>query len=195
MPDGSPENEISPTDEDRDRYLRLLDNARDRGLLDLDEHAYRVLAVGAATSLDELNSIVWELPPTMVRPGRPSQPDPSVPGASVPGASVLPGRTVLPERSGQPDVSVLADLGPEGMRRLDPVDVAMLQMRGTAKVPNPSRRWAALVAVALVFLVLIILGLVLAANSRASNGGNSGNNGLTKPLPAHAAHAPLISIR
>ncbi len=52
----------NPTDEDRDRYLRLLDNARDRGLLDVEEHARKVVAIGSASSLDELNEIVWQLP-------------------------------------------------------------------------------------------------------------------------------------
>jgi hypothetical protein len=84
------------------------------------------------------------------------------------------------------DLSLLSGAGPEGMRKLDPVDVAMLQMRRSAKKPAPSRRWAALVAVGLVFLVLIVLGVILAAHTHTSSGGSGS---LGNPRPPHSAPA------
>jgi hypothetical protein len=140
----------------------LLDNARDRGLLAVDEHANRVLAVGGASSFEELNRVVWELPvlerPAVARSVRLAATDPSV----------------------LRDPSVHAAAGHVSMRKLDPVDVAMLQMRQTAKKPRPSRRWVALVVVAAIFVVLIFVGVVLAAHTRASSGNNGG---LSKPQP------------
>jgi hypothetical protein len=164
--DGQPDNAGYPTEEDRDRYLHLLDNARERGLLAVDEHANRVLAVGGANTFEELNRVVWELPvlerPAMARSTRLAATDPSV----------------------LRDPSAHAASGEVSMRKLDPVDVAMLQMRQTAKKPQSNRRWAALVAVALVFLVLIVLGVVLAAHTRSSSGHNGG---LMRRAPAYSA--------
>ncbi len=202
MPD-APADRGNPTDEDRDRYLRLIDNARDRGLLDIEEHAKRVVAIGAARSLDELNDIVWQLP-VMQGPAVQRQTRGAAGQSRQPQVSPLPitmdtapttgnGRgTVVHDRSAQSEPSAPADLpplaggGPDGMRRLDPVDVAMLHLRSTAKKPEPARRWAALVVVALMFIVLIALGVVLAAHSHSSSGSNGG---LTRPGPSYSAPA------
>jgi Domain of unknown function (DUF1707) len=51
-----------PTVEDKDRYLRLLDNAMARGLLDGEEYMERAAAIDSAASIDELNRIVQEMP-------------------------------------------------------------------------------------------------------------------------------------
>ena len=193
MTDGAGAGSGHPTEEDRDRYMRLLDNAHDRGLLDAEEHAHRVVAVGAAGSIEELNDIVWQLPvmerPAVARPahaparrqgrgpGRASFPLPDRALPSLPAIEpVLPDSPAPGHRSAVPDLADLSRADPDGVRRLDPVDIAMLQMRRNAKKPEPARRWLALVVVVIMFLVLIVLGVVLAAHSRASNGGNSGAN-------------------
>jgi hypothetical protein len=194
----------NPTDEDRDRYLRLLDNARGRGLLDVEEHAKRVVAVGSANSLDELNEIVWQLPvaerPTVQpktrgAPGRrPHQTQvaplmfkmETAPPAGGANATALPGRSALLEPSVPAVLPSLDYDDPDGIRKLDPVDVAMLQMRHTAKKPEPARRWAALVAVAFIFIVLTALGVILAVHSHSSSGGNGG---LSRPGSSYSIPA------
>jgi hypothetical protein len=218
VPDGSAENAKLPTDEDRERYLRLLDNALDRGLLDVEEHARRVLDVGTANSIDELNGIVWQLP-VMERPAaqRPSRvvssgqrrrpqaaplsavmgtsPGPESAGPVFADLSRSPDLSGPPDFSGPPDshalpdASVLSAAHPDGTRMLDPVDVAILQMRREAKKPEPTRRWAALIAVAVMFLILIVLGVVLAAHSHTSSGGNGG---LGNPAAPHSTPAGTI---
>jgi hypothetical protein len=197
VPDSSAENAKLPTDEDRERYLRLLDNALDRDLLDAEEHARRVLEVGTATSIDELNGIVWQLPvmdrPAVQRPsrvvssGQRRRPQVGPPSsvmdtaqAPVDAGPVIADVSSAPDSRPLLDPSVLSAAHPDGTRMLDPVDVAMLQMRREAKKSEPSRRWAALVAVAVMFLILIVLGVVLAAHSRTSSGGNGG---LGNPVP------------
>jgi hypothetical protein len=202
VPDGSEENGKHPTDEDRERYLRLLDNARDRGLLDVEEHARRVLDVGVATSFDDLNEIVWQLPvmerPTDKRPSRAAplrqrrQPEAGPLPALDPLAAQQGTSAVIEDVSSVPVTPVIADpssltgAGLEGMRMLDPVDVAMLQMRRSAKKSAPSRRWGALVAVGLVFLVLIVLGVILAAHTHTTSGGGGS---LGNPRAPHSAPA------
>jgi len=55
---------VSPavTDEDRNRYGMLLDHAAERGLLTPTEYRARLAQVAEATSTDELQRIVTELP-------------------------------------------------------------------------------------------------------------------------------------
>ena len=206
MPDGSAEHAKLPTDEDRERYLRLLDNALDRGLLDVEEHARRVLDVGTANSIDELNGIVWQLPvmerPAVQRPsrvvssGQRRRPQAGPPTAGMdtsPGPEsagpVLADVSTPPDSRALPNMSVLSASHPDGTRMLDPVDVALLQMRRDTKKSEPSRRWAALVAVAVMFLILIVLGVVLAAHSHTSSGGNGG---LGNPAAPHSTPAGTI---
>ncbi len=50
------------TDEDRNRYGRLLDHAAERGLLSPTEYRLRLTGVAEATSIGELQRIVTELP-------------------------------------------------------------------------------------------------------------------------------------
>ncbi|MGC8463801.1 MAG: DUF1707 SHOCT-like domain-containing protein [Acidimicrobiales bacterium] len=58
------------TDDDRQRFGVLLDRAFERGLLDPVEYQYRLGAIAAATSLDELRDLVTELPALRTAAGR-----------------------------------------------------------------------------------------------------------------------------
>ena len=79
------------TDEDRNRYGVLLDHAAERGLLSPAEYQTRLAEVAEASSVDELQRIVTELPAfgatPVIRPavGRPTP----VPGAGDPGPAVM----------------------------------------------------------------------------------------------------------
>jgi hypothetical protein len=57
-----PELDLGVTDEDRNRYGVLLDHAAERGLLSPTEYRVRLAGLAEATSLDELQRIVTELP-------------------------------------------------------------------------------------------------------------------------------------
>jgi len=50
------------TDDDRQRYGLLLDRAAERGLLDTTEYQHRLGDLASATTIDQMNSIVTELP-------------------------------------------------------------------------------------------------------------------------------------
>jgi hypothetical protein len=50
------------TDDDRQRYGLLLDRAAERGLLDTAEYEHRLGEMASATTIDEMKSIVTELP-------------------------------------------------------------------------------------------------------------------------------------
>ncbi len=50
------------TDEDRDRYGRLLDRAAERGLLDAYDYEVRLRDLASASTIEEMNRIVTELP-------------------------------------------------------------------------------------------------------------------------------------
>ncbi len=62
MPRPLPEAASGVTDEDRNRYGALLDRAAERGLLTPVEYEVRLAALAEATSVDELQTIVTELP-------------------------------------------------------------------------------------------------------------------------------------
>jgi hypothetical protein len=50
------------TDDDRQRYGLLLDRAAERGLLDTAEYQHRLGDLAAATTIDQMKTIVTELP-------------------------------------------------------------------------------------------------------------------------------------
>jgi Domain of unknown function (DUF1707) len=50
------------TDDDRHRYGRLLDRAAERGLLDSHDYEVRLRDLASASTVDEMNRIVAELP-------------------------------------------------------------------------------------------------------------------------------------
>lgn len=64
QPSSDPEAVSAPavSDEDRNRYGRLLDRAAERGLVDAYEYEVRLRDLAEATSIEELNRIVTELP-------------------------------------------------------------------------------------------------------------------------------------
>jgi hypothetical protein len=146
-----------PTDDDRQRYGRLLDSARERGLIDDDEYSHRLTELGEADSIEELTRIVSELP---------------VLGSSAPGDAVAKTGGSSPQ-----------------LRGLDPVDMAMLASRNRAPKAESSRRWLALVVIAIIFLVLMILGFVLAAHARSVN-----DNGLGGQLVAHLRSVAVVRV-
>lgn len=64
QPSSGPEAVSAPgvSDEDRNRYGRLLDRAAERGLVNAYEYEVRLRDLAEATSIEELNRIVTELP-------------------------------------------------------------------------------------------------------------------------------------
>lgn len=88
------------TDDDRQAYGRLLDSAMERGLLTPYDYQTRLGDLAAASTLDEMKTIVTELPiftaSTPAKPGRPSRftepPDdlPLVPGSAPTRMSGMP---------------------------------------------------------------------------------------------------------
>jgi hypothetical protein len=72
------------TDDDRHRYGLLLDRAAERGLLDTAEYQHRLGDLASATTIDQMNEIVTELPvfapPTATTTRRSSMSSPAAAG-------------------------------------------------------------------------------------------------------------------
>jgi hypothetical protein len=119
-----------PDDDDRQRYGRLLDSARMRGLIDDEEYSRRLTELGEASTEAEMREMVARLPAMRAGAGA----DATAPASG-----------------------------------LDPVDLARL-MKRSGRDQGQNRRWAALVAIALMFLVLIVLGIVLAMSVHSRSG-------------------------
>jgi len=229
----------TPTDEDRKRYLRLLDNAFSRELLDHFEYNRRATEIQSAGTIDQMNAIVQNLP-LLEKPGAQARARSSVmrqPVASeiARGAesSPLTGNGVHQNGVDQNGVhqndtrpvseayrsststhwATLTSLGVESeidVRdvidpatgepiALDPVDLARLANRrngnngGASTDANQSRRFGALVVVAIMFLVLMVLGLVLAAHTHAT--GHDGLSALktVRSTVPFARTSPVVS--
>jgi hypothetical protein len=79
------------TDEERNRYGLLVDRAAERGLIDPDDYEVRLRDLAAASTLEQMNRIVTELPVFAPAPATRSSPrasGPSFPGGPLPmGAS------------------------------------------------------------------------------------------------------------
>jgi Domain of unknown function (DUF1707) len=199
----------TPTDEDRKRYLRLLDSAFSRELLDHFEYNRRATEIQSAGTIDQMNAIVQNLPllekpaaPVRSRSSAMRQPVASeIARATAPGIALSPltGSGVHQDATRTVDEAyrsststhwaTLTSLGVESeidVRdvidpvtgepiALDPVDLARLangrngNNGGASANANQSRRFGALVVVAIMFLVLMVLGLVLAAHSHATS--------------------------
>jgi hypothetical protein len=140
----------SPTEEDRARYLHLLDGARQRGLLGDGEYGVRVVELYQAESFDKLNEIVQQLP------------------ALAGTADQKPRKPKAPVVATTP---VLTSDELSAMSKLDPVDLARLSSAKSAHKASPGNKWVALAVVAFMFVVLIVLGVLLAAHTRSTNDG------------------------
>ena len=70
-PADRPEEPVGVTDEDRNRYGLLLDRAAERGLLSTDEYEVRLGELAEATSIDQMQQIVTELPVFTAAGGHP----------------------------------------------------------------------------------------------------------------------------
>lgn len=100
------------TDEDRNRYGVLLDHAAERGLLSPAEYQVRLSGLAEATSVEELQRIVTELPGVGGVPVSPVTKSPvSVPGGLAPGSAR--GAMTTPEL----DAALWAGLTPAKERR------------------------------------------------------------------------------
>jgi hypothetical protein len=62
------------TDEDRNRYGLLLDRAAERGLIGPYDYEIRLRDLAAASTVEQMNRIVTELPAFAPAPARPSKP-------------------------------------------------------------------------------------------------------------------------
>ena len=108
------------TDEDRNRYGVLLDHAAERGLLSPSAYQFRLAELAEATSVEQLQRIVTELPAFEEAAHRAADPTTSpgpkaVPGGSLsrsPGPAALPG-TPTPEL----DAALWASLTPASARQ------------------------------------------------------------------------------
>ena len=202
--------------EDRDRYLRLLDNAMARGLLDGEEYMDRAAAIDGATSIEDLNRIVQEMPllpmggtrlpsASTATPGVPSaerardvqnvndiRVDPKIDtsGSQVEGVDgEADGANV------DADVRELGTSLPDPLpeidaeAKLDAVDIALLhrQSRARPTTATSNRRWTALIVIAVMFILLVVVGVLLAAHTKSVN-----NDGLVA-LGAHA-HLELLDL-
>jgi len=153
----------SPSVAERERYARLLLNADERGVLGDVEYVERCAAIDTATSIDELNQIVQELP--ILGSGRPAgQIPPAVrrPSSEVGGRGTVGG-------AGRAASASAATPGFAGHREsLDPVDLARLQQIQPA-AKDSDHRWLALVVIVVLFVVLIIFGAVLLSRIHSTN--------------------------
>jgi hypothetical protein len=71
------------TDEDRNRYGLLLDRAAERGLIGPDDYRVRLADLAAASTIEQMNRIVTELPVFVTPPAIRSRPRAS--GLQLPG--------------------------------------------------------------------------------------------------------------
>jgi hypothetical protein len=172
--------------EDKERYLKLLDNAMARGLLDGEEYMDRAAAIDQAQSIDQLNRIVQEMP-LLPMGGLGAQPpaatgvaDP-LGGAPVSSGAVGVGEGVKGGGNANLDANIEANLGTplpaiDEDTKLDAVDLALLHRQSRAQTSTAAamtnKRWLALVLVVVMFVILIVLGVVLAAHSKSVNNGS-----------------------
>jgi hypothetical protein len=173
-----------PSEEDRERYMRLLDRALERGLLGDGDYMLRADAIARATDIEQMNEIVQRLPvlevPAKARTARSGgtrqRTDAPVPPQM--GVQEPPPIQPPPLKARMP-VNVPGDLAdqidvppfdPDDLSALDAVDVAML-MRSVQvrRAPSTNRRFAALAIVAFLFLALVVLGLYLASHDHTVN--------------------------
>jgi hypothetical protein len=183
--------------------MRLLDSALSRGLLGDGDYMLRADALQQATSIEQMNTIVQQLPvlenlaksrPTasggsrrrrtdrqvevpLISQGPDINPSPEMsPTLEMSPASEI---SPAPEKSHAPEIGKpLAPLtGSDDMKVLDPVDVAMLLKSAQVRKPSSNRRMQALAVVGILFLVLIVIGVLLAVHDRSVNG----SNGLLQP--------------
>lgn len=151
------------TDEVRNRYGVLLDHAAERGLLPPAEYQVRLVELAEATSVEQLQRIVTELPvfggsanPVMVAGG----PVP-VPGEPV-GPAAVPDRAVGPSpdpaaAAPELDAALWASLTPATPRR------------------NRGNPWVILIILVAVLLAALVgLALVAGHVSHAHTGGTTG---------------------
>ena len=165
-----------PSHQDRDRYLRLLDSALSRGLLGDADYMLRADALLRATSVEQMNTIVQQLPllasppkspPATSRGSRRRRTDEQI---DPPLTSPLI-ETNEPQASQSQTSRPIEHLTPyDDLTHLDPVDVAMLMRSRQTRKPSQNRRAQALAVVGILFLVLIVLGVLLALHNRPVNG-------------------------
>jgi hypothetical protein len=170
--------EPAPTDKDRERYLRLLDGALSRGLLGDGDYMLRADAIQQASSIEEMNTIVQQLPvlenPTKTRAT----------------ASAGSRRRRTDEQVEPPLTipSIEQTIGPDDdLSKLDPVDVAMLMRSREVRKPSPNRRMQALAVVGILFLVLIVVGVLLAIHDKQANGSGG-------PAPLHLVVSKTLEL-
>jgi hypothetical protein len=156
-----------PSADDRDRYMRLLDRALERGLLADGDYMLRADALARATDIEQMNEIVQHLPvletPTKVRATRSG-------GRKQRTEDPAPSRMIMNLPADLTDQTEEPPFDPDDLSALDAVDLAML-MRSvqTRKAASGNRRFMALVIVGVLFLVLVVLGLYLASHEHAVN--------------------------
>lgn len=154
----------------RDRFIGVLLNGFERGVVDPEEYSYRLSLLEAAGSEAEMQRIVQEttyvgLPPAEPPARRARRPDPA-------------------PRSGAGDLAVG---GPPG---LDPLERALVLTgtRRTARAPAAgANRRLALLTVAVLFLALLLLGAYLALSVH-----HAGTGGVVAPWAAPGSPRPGV---
>jgi hypothetical protein len=177
--------------------MRLLDSALSRGLLGDGDYMLRADALQQATSIEQMNAIVQQLPvlenlaksrPATSGGSRRRRTDRQVevplisqePEMNLASEiSRAPEMTPAPQTSKAPEISKPSGpvTGSDDLKALDPVDVAMLLKSRQVRKPSSNRRMKALAVVGILFLVLIVIGVLLAEHDRSVNG----SNGLLQP--------------
>jgi hypothetical protein len=182
--------------------MRLLDSALSRGLLEDGDYMLRADALQQATSIEQMNTIVQQLPvlenlaksrPTASGGSRRRRTDRQV---EVPLISQELETNPAPEMSPASEMSRAPEIGkplkpltgPDDMKALDPVDVAMLLKSAQVRKPSSNRRMQALAVVGILFLVLIVIGVLLAVHDRSVNG----SNGLLQPHYLFVARTLIV---
>ena len=164
LPNSDPRTDNAPVEDgedmDRERYLRLSLSAYERGLLDSTEYVRRCAAIEEATSVDELNRIVQQLPilDGVVGGGSAVSMSPEVTGNDgTYAAGLIANAGGMGMDIGQ---EALPPINPTSM--LDPVDLARLQQTRTSTTTRGGdHRWLALLVIVVLFVVLIIFGTAL----------------------------------
>ncbi len=153
VPEALPNGQVGPapgpgaiSDDERVRYLTLLDKALDRQLLDPYDYQLRVQELSAATSLDEMQRIVTELP-AFIHPNARAGSPVGGRGAGARSRS-LTGASSGMGRSGLAVGGLGAAREPGGLG-----GVGLGTAGGIATRSRRSRPWALLVAVVMVILV------------------------------------------
>ncbi len=152
---------------ERDRFVQVLLNSFERGLLEPAEYEHRLELLEAAGSMAEMKQVIQE----MVIVGMPTTPTAATTAptsAPAPPAPVLAAGEARTARAGLR----------EDAADLDPIDLALMEARTPVR-GGGNNRVKALVAVVVVFVALMVVGAYLITKVQPNSAPNPDVTGIS----------------